>query len=223
MDLVQQEWSAAEGRYVDQVDPVPEPILAAQRWRTNAELVWDVSRLGYIGPSVLDMTCGEGGFWKLYHPDILFTNDLDPSHGAFHHHDFRNLPVEWSGQFDTVVFDPPYKMNGTPVLVDMDWRYGVDQKQSPEVRMAAIYAGLFEAARVVRIGGTVLVKCMDQVVSGRVVWQTDLITRVCAGLELTKVDRFDLLRTPMPQPPGRKQVHARRNYSTLLVFRKDRP
>lgn len=35
-----------------------------------------------------------------------------------------------------------------------------------------------------------------------------------------KVDRFEYLKPFRPQPAGRRQISARRNYSTLLVFGK---
>lgn len=41
-----------------------------------------------------------------------------------------------------------------------------------------------------------------------------------AGFEL--VDRFEHVGRPGPQPPRDRQLHARRNHSTLFVFRKRR-
>jgi hypothetical protein len=51
-------------------------------------------------------------------------------------------------------------------------------------------------------------------------FQTIEMASHAATVGLRLVDRFDLLGHIRPQPPGRRQVHARSNYSTLLVFRK---
>lgn len=207
-----------------------ETVNAAEEWEDNGALIADVARLGYIGGDVLDTTYGEGGFWTRWKPKHLLVGCTPTAVRAWQNgvggpaveeaFDFRKIGYA-DAQFDTVVFDPPYKFNGTPAMGDMDKRYGTDKPLNESETLSLIYGGLCECARVCKPGGHVLVKCMDQVVSGRVVWQTDLITRVAEnGLGLAKVDRFDMLRTPIPQPPGRAQVHARRNYSTLLVFRK---
>ena len=121
-----------------------------------------------------------------------------------------------------MVLDPPYKLNGTPTGSShekrgFDYRYGTDKPAPWQDRYRLITEGLMECSQVAR--RYVLLKCMDQVVSGKKRWQTidfTVTARECCGLEL--VDRFDLLVTPRPQPEGRRQVHAQSNYSTLLVF-----
>ena len=82
--------------------------------------------------------------------------------------------------------------------------------------MALIYQGFAECLRLTSTFA--LVKCMDQVVSGRKVWQPHLLTTRAELVGWRLEDRFDMLVTPRPQPKGRRQVHAQSNYSTLLVF-----
>lgn len=108
--------------------------------------------------------------------------------------------------------------SGTPASGEFDERYGVDVISTWQERHELIRAGITECARVLRAGGMFLLKCQDQVCSGHVRWQTDEFTRHAESLGLVKVDRFDLIGG-RPQPEGRRQVHARRNTSTLLVFR----
>src|SRR5690606_27767225 len=48
---------------------VPVTVLAAHRWRNNAEMIADVAKLGYITGDVLDTTYGRGGFWTVYMPE----------------------------------------------------------------------------------------------------------------------------------------------------------
>ncbi len=183
-------------------------------------MIEDVARLGYLEGSVLDLTYGYGTFWKDWQPAELTTNDLNPAKGEFHY-DFRKTP--WgSKDFDTVVFDPPYKLNGTsrPEDCGVDERYGVDVPMRWQDKFELIADGLAEALRLAR--KYVLLKCMDQVVSGAKRWQTfEMAARVIDHGGWVLADRLDLLVTPRPQPEGRRQVHSRGNYSTLLVFERE--
>jgi hypothetical protein len=191
-------------------------ILAAYPWRTNAELIADVAKLGYLRREwlTLDPTYGEaGGFWKVWRPDNLIAHDLKLD-GV----NFTDLPYS-SGKFDAVVFDPPYKLSGKPASAGFDTRYGVDKYMSPEARIALMVDGFTECARMPKARGYLLAKCADQVCSRRKWWQTDILTNHAADLGYRKVDRFDMLRR-RPQPPGRGQDHSR-GHSTLLVFQRE--
>lgn len=195
-------------------------VLAAHCWPSNAELIADVANLGYVRPqdSTLDMTYGKGVWWRKFRPDHLVFHDLRLD-GV----DFRCLPEE-SASFDVVAFDPPYVCVGgraTSGVEDMYDRYGlIDAPSTPSALQCLIDDGLAEAARVVRSKGVVLVKCQDYVSSGQLWSGTHRTLTRAMGLGLTLVDRFEhYSTTPRPQPTGRKQVHARRNLSTLFVLR----
>jgi hypothetical protein len=186
--------------------------------RGNAELIADLAQLGYLPEPVIDVTYGKGRFWKLYRPEKLVTNDLDPISDSMLHHDFTNFPAP-DRLFATVVFDPPYKLNGTasqggPATSDDDYGVGGDYR-TPAERHDLMRRGMTEAARMAR--EFVIVKCMDQVVSGRIHWQTDMMTEHGRTIGLNKIDTLHVYgyRT---QPAGRRQVHAHRDYSTALVF-----
>lgn len=213
-----------------------DPVKAARKWPTNADMIAEVARLGYLDGTVLDATYGlHGGFWKVWRPDELTTNDL--RHPADHAWSYRDLPLP-DAAFDVVVFDPDYKLNGTPALGEMDARYGVDENKTRDERLADIVGGAVECYRVAR--RRLLVKCQDQVEGGRVRWQTDLVTRAIEDVGGRKLDEFVFLTDPRPQPPDRTKKHAAckgagcadcdngrvpslqatalRNYSSLLVF-----
>jgi len=215
-----QDGSAAQPSLsVGEASAPPVVIAIDPSRRTNADLMVACRDLGYIGGGrTLDPTHGLGTFWRGWSPDGLVRTDIDPtkSPSASRGVDFRYMP--WAPIFSAVVFDPPYKLNGTE-RPGADDRYGVNAPARWQDRMALILAGVRECARVVAPGGHLLVKCQDQVVSGSVVWQTDEVTRAAEGSGLSKVDRLEFL-SYRPQPDGRRQVHARRNHSTLLVFRK---
>ena len=190
-------------------------VLAADAWATNGDLIADVDRLYPFGDRVLDATYGRGRFWTQVQPNMLVSNDLNPDLDVDHHYDFRSLPWR-EGEFPVVVFDPPYKLNGTPSLGDFDDRYGIGESVRWQDRMKLISDGAVECGRVA--SERLLVKCQDQVVSGKVRWQSLMVIGDlwAAGWEL--VDRFDMLGGGRPQPAGRRQVHAHGRPSSLLVF-----
>jgi hypothetical protein len=204
---------------VSDTDEAVPDIQAIGTWRNNAELLADSARLGYLPEPVLDATYGIGAFWRIYRPVNMVTNDLDGASPAEHHCDFRDLPYS-NGYFGSVVFDPPYKLNGTGGSLPLDGRYGVaDAYVPPGSRHNLMKDGLVECARVTRGRGFVLVKCQDQISSGRFWRQTQIMVDTAEKARCELIDEF-LLQGGRKQPPVRRQVHARRNYSTLLVFRK---
>lgn len=192
------------------------PVLAIGAWRTNAELIRDVARLGYLDGHVIDLTYGLGNFWTEWTPQSLMGNDISKARDSDCDDDFRR--TRWADDtFDAVVFDPPYRLNGTPDQ-GYDDSYGIAQPTRWQDRMAMILDGVQEACRISR--RHVLVKCQAQVVSGKVVWQDYAVVDAASYFGFQLVDRFDLVTPQRPQPTGRRQVHARRNHSTLLVFGK---
>ncbi len=200
---------------------MPEQILRATQWHTNGAMMADVAKLGYLEGSVLDATYGHGIFWRTFQPEVLVSNDLTPTKGDLHHN-FRSFPFS-DQMFNCVVFDPPYKVAGTTGMPGSgtDYTvYGITYKPNRDVR-SLIEDGVRECARVAKTH--LLVKCMDQVASTDMWWQTDQITEIARDCGFRKVDRFDLLRSaPRPLARGVTQRHAAANYSTLLVFRRQR-
>lgn len=191
-----------------------DAIPAAFAWPTNAELIADVAEVGYLRKDwlTLDVTYGRGKFWTKFCPDELVTHDL-ATDGV----DFRDLP-HLADAFDVTVMDPPYKLNGTPALGDMDDRYGTGKAHDWREKMQMIREGIAECIRVTWPSGYFLLKCQDQVCSGAVRWQTHDFAELAGSRGAELVDGFIHLGAGRPQPAGRRQVHARRNYSTLLVF-----
>ena len=192
-------------------------IMAAHAWPTNGHLVADVAELGYIGDKVLDLTYGLGTFWSQWRPKDLVTNDAATD--ADHHHDALHPPGAWKDKFDTVVFDPPYKLNGRPDPA-ADKRYGVHVPATMAERHHLLAEGSKKALHLARKDGTLLVKCMNQVASGRMQWQTDLVDGALSEHPCIKVAEFHMLTKPRSQAHRGPQQHPRSNYSTLLVFKR---
>jgi hypothetical protein len=198
-----------------------EPVMAFGRWRNNAELIADCVRLGYIDDDrlVCDPTYGLGRFWIVYRPEALVASDLNPARSPCGYSvDFTAMP--WSDDmFGTVVFDPPYKLNGTGGSHASDEAYGVALAGVRwQDRMQLCRDGITECVRVLKLGGHLLVKCQDQVCSVQVRWQTHDFAAHAESLGSRLVDALHL-PSYRSQPEGRSQRHARRNYSTMLVFR----
>lgn len=190
--------------------------------RTNGKAIADCAELGYLRAEdfVLDATYGLGRFWTDWRPDHLTTNDIDPERGAHWQHDFRSMDFE-DRLFDAVVLDGPYKLNGTPSKggpASSDSDYGVGDVMRWQDRHALIEDGIDECARVAK--RTLLIKCQDQVCSGKVRWQTHLFAERAARNGFRLVDALHVYGW-RAQPPGRRQVHAAHNYSTLLVTERE--
>lgn len=127
------------------------------------------------------------------------------------------MPWE-DGTFEQIVFDPPYKLNGTPDEV-VDGRYGVDTPTRWQDRMQVCKDGIDEMCRLLAPRGFLLIKCQDQVCSGKVRWQSREFAERAEAHGLEHHDSL-LFLGGREQPPGTRQLHARRNLSTLLVMRK---
>jgi len=198
-----------------------DPVMAILNGKTNADLMVACKQLGYLadGWVVCDPTYGLGRFWGKWKPSGLVGSDLmidrSPCGRSI---DFTDMPYP-DEAFDAVVFDPPYKLNGTGGSHPSDESYGVNDRLGIESRHCLIYAGISESTRVLKPKGYLLVKCQDQVSSGSVQWQTRLFSD---RMESEGCSLIDMLHLPSyrPQPLGRRQLHARRNYSTLLVGQK---
>lgn len=207
-------------------------VLAFDEWQTNGDLIADIARIGWLKAEdrIYDPTYGLGVFWSVWQPNTdaggrLFASDINADKSPLGKSvDFTRLPYR-DRMFDAVVFDPPYKLNGTPD-VEVDARYGVDGKVKWQDRMDLIIRGVRECQRVA--ADRLLVKVQDQVTSGEIVWQTNLVweelTRKTVNDDEGKsrawrlADRFDLAGSGREQPAGRTQHHARFRPSTMLVF-----
>jgi hypothetical protein len=238
VNLTQQEWDGEGYKDVEPLAVVPEstyptnPVLAAYRWNSNADLIADVARLGYLREDwvTLDPTYGRGMWWKKWRPRILRMADIMPGEwldeGWRSQDDFTEMM--WQSElFDAVAFDPPYVSVGgrsTTGMVDFAARYGMHTtpKSPLALQLELVDPGIRECVRVLKPRGILLVKNQDYISSGRYWPGTHHTLTYALSLGLELVDRFEMMQPrPRPQPSSnRRQVHARRNLSTLFVFRK---
>lgn len=193
----------------------------------NSEIFPEVLSL-YVpeGSRVADVTYGKGVFWKNIPTKKYRLHHTDVADGI----DCRSLPYA-NESFDCIVLDPPYmhtpggtahsshqnfegyyKNNGTGNETGEKYHEAV---------LALYYKASAEALRVLRPEGIFIVKCQDEVCANKQrLTHVELINE-CWRLGFLVEDLFVLTRNNRPgMSRVVKQVHARKNHSYFLVFRK---
>lgn len=142
-------------------------------------------------PVILDATYGSGRFWRglpWYPVERVDCRNLPTLTWVG---DFRHLPIDWTGRFDIVVFDPPHMTEaGKNSRYIARFGAGVEPVQHQGDISHLFRPFLREAHRVLRPGGIILAKISDQVHRGKMRWQ--LVDFVVAAREirgLTPCDR----------------------------------
>lgn len=196
------------------------PLLGSVISGTNADLIAKIAPL-YLTGSVLDVTYGDGGWWKRYRPAEFTFHDLYKVDGV----DFRQLP-EADSSVDAVCFDPPYvPAGGGPTTEETENfrdRFGLnDGYRSQDDLDDLIRSGLAECARVSR--RWVLVKCCEYVNARHFTLYPRTILEAADKLGLTDHgDPWDLIVHHSGAGPGGHNIfdplRARRHHSYLLVF-----
>lgn len=189
-----------------------------------------------IGSTIADVTYGKGVFWKKVNPNdyILYFSDIKT--GV----DCRNLPYD-NHSIDCVVIDPPYMEgfyrrnnshlagNGTFSSFRESYSDGsiyVQKEGTPKYHDAVLdmyYSAGYEAVRVLKKKGILIVKCQDEVSANKQHLTHVEIINEYTQHGLIVEDLFVMVRNNKPNISTlRKQVHARKNHSYFLVFRKVR-
>ena len=187
-----------------------------------------------IGSEIADVTYGKGVFWKKVNPSDYNLHFTDIKTGV----DCRNLPYE-NCSMDCVVIDPPYMEgfyrrnsdhlagNGTFSSFREAYSDGSiyeQKKDTPKYHDAVLdmyYSAGCEAVRVLKSKGIMIVKCQDEVSANKQhLTQVEIINEYTKH-GLTIEDLFVMIRNNRPSISTlKKQVHARKNHSYFLVFRK---
>lgn len=177
------------------------------------------------GSLVADVTYGQGVFWKRVNKTDYDLRATDLAMGV----DCRLLPYG-DGVIDCVVFDPPYMHTpgGTAHQNHQNYEqyYNNNRTSNPsrkyhEAVLDLYFDGSREAFRVLKPGGVLIVKCQDEVCANK-----QRLTHVEIINELSESgfvidDLFVVVRNNKPGVSRvLRQVHARKNHSYFLVFRK---
>lgn len=180
------------------------------------------------GRTVADVTYGKGVFWKKVKKENYKLLSTDKKDGIF----CENLPYAESS-IDCVVFDPPYMHTpGGTAHVDHQnyenyYQNNVTQngsgKKYHEAVLELYFTAAAEAKRVLKDEGIYILKCGDEVCANQQRLTHIEIINELTGDGFVIEDLFVLLRNNRPgMSRVLRQVHARKNHSYFLVFRKSK-
>jgi hypothetical protein len=189
------------------------PVLTAYAG-TNADLLPHILEM-YVkhGSVVADVTYGKGAFWRNVDVDKYDLRPTDLITGT----DFHHLPYT-DGSIDCLVIDPPYLHGGASIKASINDCYRNNNTGHESV--IRLYAGaLLEAARVLKKRGVVIVKCQDEIESGRQRFSHIELVQLIGMLGFAVIDLFVLLQTGIPAMREKYQKSARKNHSYALVAR----
>jgi len=203
------------------------PILTA-KVGTNAEQFPEILELFVPPPAkILDMTFGNGVFWNLVNDSYdVWANDIHPEKGYFSY-DFTEISRYINETFDAVVLDPPYMYHSsTSHKESLDRNYGNNRRVRRGIHgVDAIHEmyrqGMQEAIKLLVPRGILIVKCMDQIMSGKQYRQHIAVWEIATQeLNLLDEDSFVMVQRGTPVMRHNYQIHARKNHSFWWVFRK---
>lgn len=206
--------------------PMFESVPERQTW---SEMVLSVSTeqdtiirniLGLYNdgqPFDADATYSKGVFYKNL-PQPTYKFDLTPQVEGVQQADARDLPLPDSS-IGSLMFDPPFKASNSKVKGLIEQRFTAFR--SVEDLWAFYKDAMTEFWRVLRPGGSLVVKCQDVVSSGKNVWSHREIERYAQEIGYEQLDLFILrAKSVMWSPNMVRQRHARKAHSFLFVFRK---
>jgi len=151
------------------------------------------------GGLIADVTYGLGVFWRKMEgqetQDNLFLDapyhvvTSDRVQPAMVRADFTCLPYR-NSQFDCVFLDPPWgNLSTAPRNQGINERYQIPPMSVAECR--ALYtSGMRECSRILKAKGLLVIKCQDQVCSGKKHWFSVDIFRHGESLGFNVIDRM---------------------------------
>ena len=183
----------------------------------NSDLFPDILKL-YTNPgdTVIDVTYGKGVFWRKVDTSNFNFIPSDIMGGI----DYNSLPYQ--NEFaDALILDPPYMGHNGGINYAPARNYNVDIPKFDKNYIEKLYyGGIKEARRVLKNKGILIIKCQDDVMSGKQNLNHCQIINYCVCNGFIAEDIFILIQKNTPIMRHDYQVHARKNHSYFVVFRK---
>ena len=129
--------------------------------------------------------------------------------------DFKNLPYD-NDSVDILVLDPPYMHGGATVKKSINDCYK-NQNTSHESVIQLYGGGILEASRVLKKKGRILIKCQDEIESGKQRISHMEILQLCELFGFKCLDIFVLIQDTIPAARYDYQKTARKNHSYMIV------
>lgn len=192
-------------------------------WATSNEEMFRriLDLYGRPGMVIADVTYGKGVFWKLVDSAQFDFRPSDATTGV----DARALPYE-DESLDMLVFDPPYRyVERRTVDSHTHEQYQLESlrvEERPGIDgVLDLYGdGITEAARVVKHGGFLVVKCQDTSGDGKQTWMHDHVMSYCEASGFTPVDLAVVVTTSPPPTRWKIQRSLKKAHSYFIVARK---
>mgnify|MGYP001138720492 CR=1 FL=1 len=185
----------------------------------NSDLFRNIFSLyGKGATNVADVTFGKGVFWKQIDTRDINFLPSDITGGI----DLRDLPY-CDGEIDFIVVDPPYAhSSATPIKKSINDQYNINSVCGRDNILRLYFGGIIEAFRVLRKGGILVVKCQDEVMGGKQCFNHIVLLNFAEVYGFVCEDIFVLVQRGRPAMRHKYQIHARKNHSYFLVFRRSK-
>ena len=192
--------------------PVEQQVVLTATIGTNAGLLPRIFEL-YVpqGSRVADVTYRRGVFWQNIDRSKYEVFATDLMTGV----DFCDLPYD-ERSLDALILDPPYMHGGKGIKESINRCYR-NQNTSHESVIRLYAGGVLEASRVLRKKGIVIVKCQDEIESGKQRLSHVEIIQLLELLGFEIVDQFVLVQETVPAMRHDYQKSARKNHSYAIV------
>jgi len=193
-----------------------KPILTAQVG-DNSDVFPDILELyANAGDVIADTTYGKGVFWRNVNTALYDFHPSDITTGV----DYNALPYK-SDTMDMIVFDPPYMGHngGKNYAVARNYNVSVPKYSKDYIR-SLYYNAIEEMWNVLKKGGRLVVKCQDEIQSGKQRMNHIEIIEFATANGYRVEDLFVVVQKNSPMMRHPYQLHARKNHSYFIVFTK---
>jgi hypothetical protein len=190
-------------------------------WGDSADVIERVAALYFKpGDEIADLTYGKGAFWRKIDTAQyeFYPSDVITCPQALY--DVRELPYR-DDSFDVDVLDLPFSHNPGRCSFESNYRNVETTEGLNHDGIMQLYeAGMTEAMRILKPNGLLLLKCQDEIESGKQRWSHIEVYEIAKRLGMVVQDLFVMTQKhdPMIQRPDQK--HARKNHSFFWLFKK---